>query len=65
MAVKIHNERMADIDPTDGKAVMYIEGTYENGDTLPTDHIFQGSWLMEITSKDTVKFYDADSKSWR
>ncbi len=63
MAVIITNERMADVD-TNGNPVMYIEGTYETGDTLPTDHIYQGSWLLNITTKEDVKFFNGDTESW-
>ena len=63
MSVIIKHEHMADID-SNGKPVMYIQGTYETGDTLPTENIYQGSWLMDITTKDTVKFFNADTQTW-
>ena len=64
MAVVIKHEHLADVDSS-GNPIMYIEGTYEAGDTLPTENIYQGSWMLEITAKDTVKFYDSESGTWR
>ena len=60
---KILTEEMRDIDPTDGNPIMYVTGTYESGDTLPTDHIYQGSWMMNLTDKSVV-FFKASNSTW-
>lgn len=61
--VKITNERMADINKTTGAPIMYIEGTYESGDTLPTTDIYQGSWMLNLTDQSVV-FFKASNSTW-
>lgn len=63
MSVTFQTERLADID-AEGKPVMYVEGSYEAGDVLPTEGIYQGSWLLNITDKETVKFFNGDTGAW-
>lgn len=41
--------------------VTYVEGTYETGDELPTDHIYQGSWALNLSDKSVVFF---NGESW-
>ena len=60
MAFKVLNEKMADIS-AEGKPVMYVNGTYETGDDLPTENIYQGSWAMNLDDKSVVFF---DGESW-
>lgn len=61
--VKITTERMADVNKTTGAPIMYIEGTYETGDSLPTTDIYQGSWMLNLTDKSVV-FFNSDTTSW-
>ena len=63
MSVKKINEHMADVNKNTGAPIMYIEATYETGDTLPTDNIYQGSWALNLDSKDVV-FFNADTNTW-
>lgn len=56
-------ERVSRNDPTDGNPVYYLEGTHETGDTLPTDHVEQGSWSLNLTSKEVV-FFNAGTSAW-
>ena len=60
MAFKKLNERTADIN-AEGKPVMYVEGTYKTGDTLPTQDIYQGSWALNLSDKSVVFF---NGESW-
>ena len=54
---------MADVDKTDGKPIMEVTGTYKSGDTLPTDHIYQGSWMLNLSDKSVV-FFDGATSTW-
>lgn len=40
-----------------GIPVMYVEGTHLDGDTLPTEHISQGSNSIDLTNK-TMETFD-------
>lgn len=60
MAFKPLNEKMADIS-VEGEPIMYVEGTYETGDELPTQNIYQGSWALNLSDKSVVFF---DGESW-
>lgn len=62
MSYKPMNERVADYDE-DGVPYMLVEATYETGDTLPTDHIAQGSWALNLTDKSIV-FFNGDTETW-
>lgn len=60
MGFKPLNEKMADVD-AEGAPIMYVEGTYETGDDLPTSHIYQGSWAVNLDDKSVVFF---NGESW-
>ena len=60
MAFKPLNQKMADIS-VEGKPIMYVEGTYETGDELPTENIYQGSWAQNLSDKSVVFF---NGESW-
>jgi len=60
MAFKILNEKMADIS-ADGKPIMYVNATYDTGDTLPTENIYQGSWALKLSDQSVVFF---NGESW-
>lgn len=56
MAFKATVVRTMDTDDQ-GKPVNYVEGTHKTGDTLPTDHIYQGSYSLNLDTEE-VSFYD-------
>lgn len=60
MAFKPTNVRQMAIDPTDGKPINYVEGTHHDGDTLPTDHIYQGSYSLNLDNG-KVSFFGGTS----
>lgn len=60
MAYKVLNEKMADIS-ADGQPIMYVNATYEDGDELPTENIYQGSWAMKLNDNSVVFF---NGESW-
>ena len=51
-------------DSEDGQPVYLVKGTHNTGDTLPTDHVEQGSWSLNLDSKEVV-FFDATAKEWK
>lgn len=57
-------QRIADVDEN-GIPVIYVEGTHETEDegNLPTDHIYQGSWSLNLDTKEAV-FFNGDTSSW-
>ena len=62
MSFKPMNERVVDYD-SNGVPIMLIEGSHETGDTLPTDHIAQGSWSINLDTKAPV-FFNGDTQTW-
>lgn len=62
MSYKPMNERVAGYD-AEGVPEMLVEATYETGDTLPTEHIAQGSWALNLDDKSVV-FFNGDTKTW-
>lgn len=54
------NEKMADIS-AEGQPIMYVNATYETGDELPTENIYQGSWAMNLDDNSVVFF---NGESW-
>ena len=64
MTFKPMNERVVDYD-ANGVPIMLIEGTHETADVsdLPTDHVAQGSWSLNLDDK-SVLFFNADTEAW-
>ena len=62
MSYKPMFERVADYD-SNGVPIMHVEATHETGDELPTDHIAQGSWSINLDDKSVV-FFNGDTESW-
>ena len=62
MAFVPTNQRIAGLD-ADNVPIMYVEGTHETGDTLPPDHIAQGSWSLNLDDKSVV-FFNGDTETW-
>lgn len=62
MSYKPMNERVVGYD-AEGVPEMLVEATHETGDTLPTEHIAQGSWSLNLDNKSVV-FFNGDTKTW-
>lgn len=62
MSYKPMNERVVGYD-AEGVPEMLVEATHETGDTLPTEHIAQGSWSLNLDDKSVV-FFNGDTKTW-
>lgn len=56
-------KKLSRYDETDNQPIYYLKGTHEYGDDLPTDHVEQGSYSMDLSSKN-VLFFNADTQEW-
>lgn len=60
MAFKETSKRVMEKD-ANGNLIVYVEGTHETGDTLPTENIYKGSWSLNLT---TTKVWFFNGQSW-
>ena len=47
----------------DGNPLIYYEGTVEDTEDLPTEHVYPGSWALKLTDKRVV-FFKGSTGSW-